>query len=320
MRGILLATVLSLAPCFAFGAAIPILTVSNATINYSANQVTINGTSFETLKKSPTVLLRGAPLTIASFTDSQIVANLPANTAAGTYVMIVANSLGEFNEVDLTYGTSGPQGPIGPPGANGAQGPAGPAGALGPIGPACPAGALGPIGPAGPAGALGLTGAIGPAGPAGVLGPIGPAGPAGALGLTGAIGPAGPAGPEGLMGNPGPAGPAGPAGPQGPPGTSSLFGTNTNHAVPTGDPEAPPSTCILGSVSLFANASRIPDGFIAANGQLEPINNSDLIPLFQVIGTYYGGDGYTSFALPNLEAAAPNGMTYAICIVGTFPS
>jgi hypothetical protein len=188
MRKILLATLLSLAPCFAFGAAIPILTVSNATINYTANQVTINGTSFEILKKSPTVLFSGAPLTIASFTNTQIVAKLPANTAAGTYVMIVANSLGEFNEVDLTFGANGPQGPIGPSGVNGAQGPAG------------------PVGPAGPKGA---------------------AGPAGALGLTGAIGPAGPAGPEGLMGNPGPAGAARPAGPVGPAGGVLSFAKNT---------------------------------------------------------------------------------------------
>jgi hypothetical protein len=151
MRRILLATLLSLAPCFAFGAVIPILTVSNATINYSANQVTINGTSFEILKKSPTVLFSGAPLTIASFTNTQIVANLPANTAAGTYVMIVANSLGEFNEVDLTYGAAGPQGPIGPPGANGAQGAPGPEGIMGNPG---PQGAAGPAGPAGPAGGV----------------------------------------------------------------------------------------------------------------------------------------------------------------------
>ncbi|HEY1806252.1 MAG TPA: IPT/TIG domain-containing protein [Terracidiphilus sp.] len=149
MRRILLATLFSLVPCFAFGAAIPFLTVSNATINYTANQVTINGTNFETLRKSPTVLFSGAPLAIASFTNSQIVATLPANTAAGTYVMIVANSLGEFNEVDLTYGAAGPQGPIGPAGANGAQGAPGPEGIMGNPGPQGPTGPAGPAGPAG---------------------------------------------------------------------------------------------------------------------------------------------------------------------------
>ncbi len=164
MRKILFAALLSLTPCFASGAAIPILTVNNATINYADNQVTISGTSFETLKKSPTVLFSGAPLTIASYSDSQIVAKLPANTAAGTYVMIVANSLGEFTEVDLTYGATGPQGPMGPPGANGAQGP------------------IGPPGPQGP------TGATGPQGPEGIMGNPGPQGPAGPAGPQGAPG------------------------------------------------------------------------------------------------------------------------------------
>lgn len=173
MRKILFTALLSLTPCFASGAAIPILTVNNATINYADNQVTLSGTSFETLKKSPTVLFSGAPLTLASYSDSQIVAELPANTVAGTYVMIVANSLGEFTEVDLTYGATGPQGPAGPAGANGAQGPMGLPGLMGPAGPAGVAGPVGPIGPAGVAGPEGIMGNPGPQGPAGPAGPQG---------------------------------------------------------------------------------------------------------------------------------------------------
>jgi len=149
MRKILLATFLLLTPCLGFGAVIPILTVNSAAINYGANQVTFTGSGFEPLKKAPTVLLNGGPLTIDSFTNTQIVATLPANTTAGTYVVIVANSIGEFNEVDLTYGAAGPQGPMGPPGPLGATGAQGPEGIMGNPGP------QGPAGPTGPAGASG---------------------------------------------------------------------------------------------------------------------------------------------------------------------
>lgn len=42
--------------------------------------------------------------------------------------------------------------------------------------------------------------------------------------------------------------------------------------------------------------------------------------LFSVIGTKFGGDGRNTFALPDLQAAAPNGLTYTICVEGIFPS
>ena len=149
MRNMMLAALLLLTPCLSFGGIIPILTVNSAAINYGANQVTFNGGGFEPLKKAPTVLLNGAPLTIDSFTNTQIVATLPANTTAGTYVVIVASSIGEFTEVDLTYGAAGPQGPVGPPGATGAQGPPGPQGPEGIMGNPGPQGPAGPAGPAG---------------------------------------------------------------------------------------------------------------------------------------------------------------------------
>jgi microcystin-dependent protein len=55
-------------------------------------------------------------------------------------------------------------------------------------------------------------------------------------------------------------------------------------------------------------------GGIPANGQLLQITK--FIGLFQVIGTRYGGDGKTTFGIPDLRAAAPNGLTYSICAVG----
>jgi hypothetical protein len=67
MRKFILTAVLLLTPrFFAFAAAIPILTISRATINYSNNQVTFNGSGFEPFKKSPTVLFAGSPLTVVS--------------------------------------------------------------------------------------------------------------------------------------------------------------------------------------------------------------------------------------------------------------
>ena len=39
------------------------------------------------------------------------------------------------------------------------------------------------------------------------------------------------------------------------------------------------------------------------------------------MGFIYGGDVENNlFALPDLRDAAPNGLTYVICIDGTFPS
>jgi hypothetical protein len=158
MRRITLAIFLMLAPCLGFGAGIPILTVNNTTINYGNNQVTFNGSGFEPTKRAPTVRFNGATLAVDSYSNTQVVATLPANTAAGTFAVIVANSIGEFSQFDLTYGATGPQGPVGPRGANGAQGPQGP---------------MGPIGPAGAQGPQGLMGNPGPEGPAGPVGPAG---------------------------------------------------------------------------------------------------------------------------------------------------
>jgi microcystin-dependent protein len=41
--------------------------------------------------------------------------------------------------------------------------------------------------------------------------------------------------------------------------------------------------------------------------------------LFALIGTNYGGNGSTNFALPDLRSAAPNNTQYLICIAGIFP-
>lgn len=48
-----------------------------------------------------------------------------------------------------------------------------------------------------------------------------------------------------------------------------------------------------------------PSGWAHCNGQLMPISQNTA--LFSLLGTHYGGDGMSTYALPNLEGAAPIG-------------
>ena len=57
----------------------------------------------------------------------------------------------------------------------------------------------------------------------------------------------------------------------------------------------------LGQVGLFAG-NFAPAGWAFTNGQLLPISENQA--LFALLGTSYGGDGQTSFALPDLEGRA----------------
>ena len=46
-----------------------------------------------------------------------------------------------------------------------------------------------------------------------------------------------------------------------------------------------------------------PKGWAMCNGQLLPINQNQA--LFALLGTTYGGDGRTTFGLPNLQGSTP---------------
>ncbi|SHM89454.1 phage tail protein [Mucilaginibacter sp. OK098] len=59
---------------------------------------------------------------------------------------------------------------------------------------------------------------------------------------------------------------------------------------------------ILGSISLFAG-NFAPRGWALCNGQLLPI--SQYAALFSILGTTYGGNGTTTFALPNFQGIMP---------------
>ena len=50
----------------------------------------------------------------------------------------------------------------------------------------------------------------------------------------------------------------------------------------------------------------VPRGWMLCNGQLLSIAQNQA--LFSILGTTYGGDGVTTFALPNLQGRTPVGM------------
>ncbi len=60
----------------------------------------------------------------------------------------------------------------------------------------------------------------------------------------------------------------------------------------------------IGIVKIFAG-NFAPEGWAFCNGQLLPIDGNEA--LFSIIGTTYGGDGMTNFALPNLNGRVPIG-------------
>ncbi len=68
----------------------------------------------------------------------------------------------------------------------------------------------------------------------------------------------------------------------------------------------------VGEIRIFAG-NFAPAGWMFCDGQLLPISENET--LFQLIGTTYGGDGQSTFALPNLQSRVPihqgNGVVLA---------
>ncbi len=61
-------------------------------------------------------------------------------------------------------------------------------------------------------------------------------------------------------------------------------------------------TPYIGEIRMFAG-NFAPVGWAFCNGALMDISQNDA--LFNLIGTTYGGDGQTTFALPNLQSSIP---------------
>jgi microcystin-dependent protein len=74
----------------------------------------------------------------------------------------------------------------------------------------------------------------------------------------------------------------------------------------------------LGQITLFG-FNFAPRGWAPCAGQMLPINQNQA--LFALIGTYFGGNGQTTFALPDLRGKGPDKSTqYCIALQGVFPS
>src|SRR5258708_23567029 len=62
------------------------------------------------------------------------------------------------------------------------------------------------------------------------------------------------------------------------------------------------SSPFIGEIRMFGG-NFAPVGWAFCNGAIIPISENDA--LFNLIGTTYGGDGQTTFALPNLQSCVP---------------
>lgn len=267
----------------------------------------------------------------------------PAVTLPNTFVNGQPANADEVNanfEALAVAINNAPAGPIGPVGPEGAKGDAGPAGPIG------PEGAKGEIGPEGPAGPVGPEGAKGETGPEGAAGPEGSKGDTGPQGDTGPAGASGPMGPPGLNGPSGPVGPMGDTGPVGPVGAKGepgiIFTAAGGISITVQDPTKPNEQTIflskvpkqvnnmqpylaincvltaqgifpsrdfgsedyLGSIS-FAAFNFTPRGTLPCDGQLLSISSNTA--LFALLGTTYGGNGQTTFAVPDMRGRAPVG-------------
>lgn len=190
--------------------------------------------------------------------------------------------------------------------------------------------------PTGPQGPQGIPGPDGPQGVQGVAGPVGPTGPKGETGPQGVAGPVGPAGPQG---DPGPVYTG--LAPVVVDSTAATIGLNP--ATVSGDlmtweggnwvakqpvnqttglSTLQPYTVvnfIIALYGIYPSRSSISDPTIAeitmfggnfaprnwafCDGQLLSISQNTA--LFSLLGTTYGGDGRTTFALPDLRGRVP---------------
>src|SRR5437870_3955379 len=77
----------------------------------------------------------------------------------------------------------------------------------------------------------------------------------------------------------------------------------------------------VGEIRMFAG-NFAPAGWMFCEGQLLPISENET--LFNLIGTTYGGDGQSTFALPDLRGRLPlhqgtnpqNGISYTLAETG----
>jgi hypothetical protein len=132
----------------------------------------------------------------------------------------------------------------------------------------------------------------------------------GAAGPQGVAGPAGDAGPPGAMGSPGNNNP-----------TVTAFVDRFGDGGAIGTDDTVGAGCFTGGflaqVFLFAG-NFPPSGAAFAHGQILSISTNTA--LFSLLGTNFGGNGTSNFALPDMRGLEPAGVNYCICTAGVFPS
>ena len=75
---------------------------------------------------------------------------------------------------------------------------------------------------------------------------------------------------------------------------------------------------LLGQIQLLPY-NFAPAGWAFCEGQLQQISQNPA--LFSLLGTMYGGDGVSTFALPNLKGKEPDpNLHYCVALQGIFPS
>jgi microcystin-dependent protein len=197
-------------------------------------------------------------------------------------------------------------------------------------------GIQGPPGPKGDQGEQGVPGPKGDQGDQGIQGPKGDQGEQGIQGLTGDQGDQGEKGDKGDKGDQGDQGPPGADGEDGADGAGLTNGSIPGQlllwegnswvaALPSTQqiivdnmqpyaainyvialegifPSRNGSEPFLGEIYMFAG-NFAPRGYALCDGQLLPIAQNTA--LFSILGTTYGGNGQTTFALPDLRGRAP---------------
>ena len=74
---------------------------------------------------------------------------------------------------------------------------------------------------------------------------------------------------------------------------------------------------LIGTIKLFAG-SYCPREYMYCNGQELPVNNYQT--LLSIVGFQYGGNGRTTFKLPNLNEGREGDVPkYIICVNGIYP-
>src|ERR1700733_8873156 len=76
--------------------------IADATVKLSSSYIALAGSNFSPTGVAPTVTVGGVSRIVFSFTDSQIVVEVPSTLAAATYLVTVANSVPHVGSAYVT--------------------------------------------------------------------------------------------------------------------------------------------------------------------------------------------------------------------------